>query len=98
MFRLGTYSEDGLVSATALVARLCCKLQTFEAASISRMLFTNHPMARICDLGRSWAVCGVKPMLGTDGFGRSDTRAVLRAFFGVDAKAIAKAAKFALEG
>jgi pyruvate dehydrogenase E1 component len=36
--------------------------------------------------------------LGTDGFGRSDTRAALRAFFGVDAKAIAKAAKFALEG
>ncbi|MCO5112004.1 MAG: hypothetical protein M9929_14385 [Burkholderiaceae bacterium] len=47
---------------------------------------------------RSWAVCGVMPMLGTDGFGRSDTRAALRAFFGVDAKAIAKAAKFALEG
>ncbi len=36
--------------------------------------------------------------LGTDGFGRSDTRAALRAFFGVDAPAIAKAAKFALGG
>ena len=36
--------------------------------------------------------------LGTDGFGRSDTRAALREFFGVDAKAIAKAAKFVLEG
>jgi pyruvate dehydrogenase E1 component len=31
--------------------------------------------------------------LGTDGFGRSDTRSVLREFFGVDAKAIATAAK-----
>ena len=30
--------------------------------------------------------------LGTDGFGRSDTRAALRNFFGVDAEAIAKAA------
>jgi len=30
--------------------------------------------------------------LGTDGFGRSDTRAALRGFFGVDAKAITKAA------
>ena len=30
--------------------------------------------------------------LGTDGFGRSDTRAALRDYFGVDAKAIAKAA------
>ena len=30
--------------------------------------------------------------LGTDGFGRSDTRAALRDYFGVDAKAIVKAA------
>jgi pyruvate dehydrogenase E1 component len=34
--------------------------------------------------------------LGTDGFGRSDTRAVLRAFFGVDAANIARAAKHGL--
>ncbi|KTT14583.1 alpha-ketoglutarate dehydrogenase [Pseudacidovorax intermedius] len=34
--------------------------------------------------------------LGTDGFGRSDTRAALRDFFGVDAVAIAKAARRAL--
>ena len=31
--------------------------------------------------------------LGTDGFGRSDTRAALRGFFGVDAASIARAAK-----
>ena len=31
--------------------------------------------------------------LGTDGFGRSDTRAALRRFFGVDAQAIAQAAQ-----
>jgi pyruvate dehydrogenase E1 component len=31
--------------------------------------------------------------LGTDGFGRSDTRAALRAFFGVDAASIASQAK-----
>mgnify|MGYP001581192643 FL=1 len=30
--------------------------------------------------------------LGTDGFGRSDTRAALRAFFGVDAASIVQAA------
>jgi len=30
--------------------------------------------------------------LGTDGFGRSDTRAALRGFFGVDASSIVKAA------
>jgi pyruvate dehydrogenase E1 component len=31
--------------------------------------------------------------LGTDGFGRSDTRAALRAFFGVDAECIAAMAR-----
>ncbi|MDQ0142076.1 alpha-ketoglutarate dehydrogenase [Cupriavidus necator] len=34
--------------------------------------------------------------LGTDGFGRSDTRGALRAFFGVDATSIAHAARYAL--
>ena len=34
--------------------------------------------------------------LGTDGFGRSDTRAALRAHFGVDAASIARAATTAL--
>jgi pyruvate dehydrogenase E1 component len=34
--------------------------------------------------------------LGTDGFGRSDTRAALRQFFGVDAATIASRAKQAL--
>ena len=34
--------------------------------------------------------------LGTDGFGRSDTRAALRRFFGVDAQAVAQAARSAL--
>jgi pyruvate dehydrogenase E1 component len=34
--------------------------------------------------------------LGTDGFGRSDTRAALRQFFGVDAAAITQAARQAL--
>ena len=36
--------------------------------------------------------------LGTDGFGRSDTRAALREFFGVDAASIAHAARLALAG
>jgi pyruvate dehydrogenase E1 component len=34
--------------------------------------------------------------LGTDGFGRSDTRAALRAYFQVDADSIARAARFVL--
>ncbi|POR10695.1 alpha-ketoglutarate dehydrogenase [Diaphorobacter sp. LR2014-1] len=36
--------------------------------------------------------------LGTDGFGRSDTRAALRAYFGVDAASIAQAARAVLTG
>jgi len=36
--------------------------------------------------------------LGTDGFGRSDTRAALRKFFGVDAQSIANAALHQLKG
>ena len=36
--------------------------------------------------------------LGTDGYGRSDTRAALRDYFGVDAAHIAAAALFALSG
>ena len=35
--------------------------------------------------------------LGTDGFGRSDTRAALRAFFEVDARSIAVAALAAID-
>ncbi|HLL19980.1 MAG TPA: pyruvate dehydrogenase (acetyl-transferring), homodimeric type, partial [Rubrivivax sp.] len=35
--------------------------------------------------------------LGTDGFGRSDTRAALRQFFGVDAQAVLQAARQLLE-
>ena len=34
--------------------------------------------------------------LGTDGFGRSDTRAALREFFGVGAASIVRAARAAL--
>ena len=34
--------------------------------------------------------------LGTDGFGRSDTRAALRQFFGVDAQAVVRAAQHAM--
>ncbi|MFO1204893.1 MAG: hypothetical protein U1E63_04005 [Burkholderiales bacterium] len=36
--------------------------------------------------------------LGTDGFGRSDTRRSLRGFFGVDAASIVEAARRSLRG
>jgi len=45
----------------------------------------------VADLIRAW-VPGKYVTLGTDGFGRSDTRAALRRFFGVDAHSIARVA------
>ncbi|MDM0014597.1 alpha-ketoglutarate dehydrogenase [Variovorax sp. J22P168] len=46
---------------------------------------------------RAWLPAGRRYLtLGTDGFGRSDTRAALRDFFGVDAASIAHAARFAI--
>jgi pyruvate dehydrogenase E1 component len=47
------------------------------------------------ELIRAW-VPGRYSVLGTDGFGRSDTRAALREYFGVDARHIALAALAAL--
>ena len=45
----------------------------------------------VADLIRTW-VPGTYVTLGTDGYGRSDTRAKLRAYFGVDSKSICAAA------
>ena len=46
---------------------------------------------------RAWLPAGRRYLtLGTDGFGRSDTRAALRRFFGVDAASVVRAARHAL--
>jgi pyruvate dehydrogenase E1 component len=52
-------------------------------------------VSALADLIREW-VPGKYVTLGTDGFGRSDTRAALRAHFGVDRDAIVRAALAAL--
>ena len=49
------------------------------------------------ELVRAW-VPGRYQTLGTDGFGRSDTRAALRAYFGVDSHAIVRAALLPASG
>ncbi len=54
-------------------------------------------VSAVADLIRPY-VPGKYVALGTDGFGRSDTRPALRAFFEVDAKNIAVAALAALDG
>jgi pyruvate dehydrogenase E1 component len=52
-------------------------------------------VSALADLIREW-VPGRYVTLGTDGFGRSDTRAKLRAYFGVDRDGIVRAALRAL--
>jgi pyruvate dehydrogenase E1 component len=52
-------------------------------------------MKTIPDLIRPW-VSGRYTVLGTDGYGRSDTREALRRFFEVDSESIAVAALYAL--
>ena len=54
-------------------------------------------MRAVADLIRAW-VPGKYITLGTDGFGRSDTRAALRKLFGVDAQSIVEAALRSMEG
>jgi pyruvate dehydrogenase E1 component len=62
------------------------------------------PVVAVCDYVRAvpeqirpWLPAGRSyTVLGTDGFGRSDTRAALRAFFEVDAASIVQAALHAL--
>jgi pyruvate dehydrogenase E1 component len=51
-------------------------------------------VSAVADLIRTW-VPGAYLTLGTDGFGRSDTRAALRRYFRVDAQSIAQAAAVA---
>jgi pyruvate dehydrogenase E1 component len=48
-------------------------------------------VSALADLIREW-VPGKYVTLGTDGFGRSDTRAALRKHFGVDRASIVRAA------
>jgi pyruvate dehydrogenase E1 component len=50
----------------------------------------------IPDLIRAW-VPGTYVTLGTDGFGRSDTRAALRDYFGISAARLYQAAMRALD-
>jgi pyruvate dehydrogenase E1 component len=60
------------------------------------VLAASDYVRAVADLIRPY-IKGSFVALGTDGFGRSDTRAALRAFFEVDARHIAVAALAALD-
>ena len=68
----------------------CLKSQRGPVVAASDYVSAVADLIRACVPGKYVA-------LGTDGFGRSDTRAALRAFFEVDARHIAVAALAALE-
>nr|HRM00620.1 transketolase C-terminal domain-containing protein [Acidovorax sp.] len=67
------------------------------AASTGPVIAASDYVRAVPETVRAFVPEGRKFLtLGTDGFGRSDTRAALRQFFGVDAQAIARAARLAL--
>jgi pyruvate dehydrogenase E1 component len=80
--------------------RLGGKAESWVAKSLKGhngpVVAASDYVSAVADLIRPY-VAGKYVALGTDGFGRSDTRAALRSFFEVDAKSIAVAALAALE-
>jgi len=67
------------------------------AGTAGPIVAASDYVTAVADLVRPWMPAGRRYVaLGTDGFGRSDTRVALRGFFGVDARAIADAALAAL--
>ncbi|NMM78284.1 pyruvate dehydrogenase (acetyl-transferring), homodimeric type [Rhodococcus sp. SRB_17] len=67
------------------------------AATQGPVIAATDYVRAVPDSVRAWVPEGRRYLtLGTDGFGRSDTRAALRGFFGVDAASIARAAMYTL--
>src|SRR5688572_12268076 len=71
-------------------------VETCLAGARGPVIAASDYVSAVADLIRPY-VPGKYVALGTDGFGRSDTRAALRAFFEVDARSIALAALAAME-
>jgi pyruvate dehydrogenase E1 component len=80
--------------------RLGGKAQSWVEKSLKQttgpVIAASDYVSAVADLIRPY-VARKYVALGTDGFGRSDTRAALRAFFEIDAKSIAVAALAALD-
>ncbi|MCM2251119.1 MAG: pyruvate dehydrogenase (acetyl-transferring), homodimeric type, partial [Ramlibacter sp.] len=82
--------EPGAAPAVSFVARQL-------AASRGPIVAASDYVRAVPEAIRAFIPDGRRYLtLGTDGFGRSDTRAALREFFGVDAASIVKAALAAL--
>jgi pyruvate dehydrogenase E1 component len=82
-------ARDGATKDGAPDAFITQQLQTSQGPIIAATDYVRAVPESI----RAWLPEGRGyTTLGTDGFGRSDTRAALRAFFKVDAASIVKAA------
>ena len=92
VFSVTSWSElarDGVANFGKGEAFVAKQLQTSEGPIIAATDYVRAVPESI----RAWLPAGRSyTTLGTDGFGRSDTRAALRAFFNVDAASIVKAA------
>ena len=83
-------------------AQACRKAGTPAKSRISKCLSGSIPIIAASDYVSAWPA-RIAPyldasftVLGTDDFGRSDTREALRAYFGVDSESIVKAAQSTL--
>ena len=68
-----------------------CWVEQCLAGAPGPVIAASDYVRAVADLIRAW-VPGKYLTLGTDGFGRSDTRAALRSYFQVDAQSIARTA------
>jgi len=105
VFSVTSFTElrrDGMATSRAL--RLAprasdagpCWIEKQLPASGRPVVAASDYVSAVADLIRPW-IADRYVALGTDGFGRSDTRAALRRFFEVDRHAIAVAALHALD-
>jgi pyruvate dehydrogenase E1 component len=91
--RDGHASERRALSGEAGVAPYVAQL----LAGSGPVIAASDYVRAVPESIRAWIPAGRRYLtLGTDGFGRSDTRAALRAFFHVDAASIVRAARYAL--
>jgi pyruvate dehydrogenase E1 component len=84
-------ARDGADQAQAYLGRLLAPCQGPVIAATDYVRAVPESVRAFIPAGRTFHT------LGTDGFGRSDTRAVLRAFFQVDAQSIVQTALQSLE-
>ena len=104
VFSVTSWSElarDGLAWQQAAMKGEGAASEPFVAAQLKSsagpVIAASDYVRAVPESVRAWLPEGRRYVtLGTDGFGRSDTRAALRQFFGVDAQSIVRAALFAL--